>query len=294
MEFPTLDKPTCHGHCHSHSSSTVSKTLPTVTHIPLLTSKTDFFAWDEGVTTLLRANGLIGHILDPSDPVDLYRPDRMASPPPTLSSCPLAEELNIFNLWWDRDNVAQHILVSRLGHLPRGHIPPPNIATRTALSIYQLLTQYYGTCSFADCTELLNSLHNSTCTSGRVSDYVTKWRTGLSRLQSARFVFNVKICISLFVRGLPLISAFTIIRATLPDRLASASEFDLGPFITLTENVLELNTIFRSASQSQGPRSGRLPSQVTTTPSTAPAPPTALPSSGGDHASPHNAVTIPL
>lgn len=37
----------------------------------------------------------------------------------------------------------------------------------------------------------------------------------------------------------------------------AVSEFDLGPFIALTENVLELDTIFRSASQSQGPHSGR-------------------------------------
>ena len=165
-------------------------------------------------------------------------------------------------MWWDRDNVAQHILMSHLGQLPCGVLPPLNISTRTALSIYQTMTKYYGTCSFADCTELLNSLHNSSCTPGRVSDYVTKWWTGLSRLQSARFVFNVKICISLFVRGLPLVSAFTIIRATLPDRLAGITEFDLGPFISLTETVLDLDTIFRSASQSQGSRSNRPPAPV--------------------------------
>jgi hypothetical protein len=41
-----------------------SKTLPMVTHIPILTSKNDFFPWDEGVQTLIHANGLIGHILD--------------------------------------------------------------------------------------------------------------------------------------------------------------------------------------------------------------------------------------
>ena len=268
---PSLPLPTCHGGCHSSSSPNVLKTLPTVSHIPVLTAKTDFFAWDEGVTTLLRANGLLGHILDPSDPIDLSRPDRMASPAPILSHRPLAEEISAFNLWWDRDNVAQHVLMSRLGQLPRGLLPPPNITTRTALSIYKTMTKYYGTCSFADCTELLNSLHNSTCTPGRVSDYVTKWRTGLSRLQSARFVFNVKICISLFVRGLPLISAFTILCATLPERLAGIGEADLGSFITLTETVLDLDTIFRSASQSQGSRPGRLPpSTATSQPLSAP------------------------
>ena len=62
----------------SHLSTLISlpKTLPTVTHIPVLTSKNDFFPWDEGVHALIRANGLVGHILDPSayvDPMTRYR-----------------------------------------------------------------------------------------------------------------------------------------------------------------------------------------------------------------------------
>ncbi|KAF8810330.1 hypothetical protein BYT27DRAFT_7092250 [Phlegmacium glaucopus] len=50
----------------SSSSASPSKPLPSVSHIPLLTNKFDFFTWDDAVTSLLRANGLIGHILDPS------------------------------------------------------------------------------------------------------------------------------------------------------------------------------------------------------------------------------------
>jgi len=37
----------------SSTLSPVSKALPTTTHIPLLTSKLDFYSWDEAVTTLL-------------------------------------------------------------------------------------------------------------------------------------------------------------------------------------------------------------------------------------------------
>lgn len=160
--------------------------------------------------------------------MDPSRPDRVASPTPILPHRPSpAEDLGDFNLWWDRDNVAQHILVSHLGSLPRGLLPSPNISSRTALSIYKMLTQYFGTCNFADCTELLNALHNSSCTAGRVQEYVTKWRSGFSGLQSAKFVLNIKICISLFVRGLPLISAFTSLRASLPERLSVITTWDL-------------------------------------------------------------------
>ena len=282
---PPSTQPVCHAHCHSSSSSSsvLSKTLPTVTHIPLLTSKTDFYAWDEGVTSLLRANGLLSHILDPSEPLDLSRPDRMPSPPPILPPHPLREDIGVFNLWWDRDNVAQHILVSRLGSIPRGLIPSPNISTRTALSIYKMLSQYYGSGSFTDCAELLISLHNSTCTTGRVSEYVSKWLSGISRLQSARFIYNIKVCMTSFVRGLPLISAFITLRATLSERLDGISEFDLGPFIKLTEDVLNLDTVFRSASLSQGPRPGRPSAQSTTAPPpTTPSFSVSIPPSGGD------------
>jgi hypothetical protein len=281
---PSSTHPHCHGHCHSTSSPTTSKTLPTVSHIPVLTSKSNFFAWDEGVTSLLHANGLLGHIMDPSEPIDLSQPDRMASPLPTLPPAPLREEIDVFNSWWDRDNVAQHILITHLGSIPRSLLPSPNVVTRTALSIYKMLSHYYGTCSFADCTELLSSLHTSSCTSGRVLEYVSKWRSSVSCLQSAKFIFNIKICISLFIRGLPLVPAFTTLRATLPERLDGIMEFDLGALITLTENVLELDTIFHSASQLQGPRPACPIVQGAAAPSPA-LPSSSTPSSGADPAS---------
>jgi hypothetical protein len=238
---------------------TISKTLPSVSHISILTSKLDFFAWDEGVTSLIRANGLIGHILDPSEPVDPTRPDRIPAAIPILSVPPLPEDLAALNRWWDEDNIAQHILVSRLGSIPRGLLPSPNLTTRTALSIYRMLSQYYGTSSFADCNELLNTLNSTLCTSGRVQEYVSKWRTGIARLQSARFPFSVKVCISQFVRGLPLIAAFTPLRADLPHRVAGAGDQDFGAFLALTETVMELDTIFRTSSLVHNPRSNRTP-----------------------------------
>ena len=130
---------------------------------------------------------------------------------------------------------------------------------------------YYGTYNFADCSELLSNLHNSTCTSGRVQEYVLRWRTGISRLQSAHFVFNIKLCIGYFVGGLPLVPAFNTIRADLPDRIAGiAFEQDYGAFITLTERVLELDTIFRSVSSSHVPRPSRVSSAPALPPVVAP------------------------
>ena len=243
-----------------------SKTLPTVTHITVLNSKSDFFLWDDGVQALIRANGLIGHILDPSAPLPVL----------TMSSTP--PEIEASNRWWAEDNIVQHILISRLGTTPRGLLPSSTTSTRTALSIYQILTKQYGTCNFADCTELLHSLHNSTCVTGRVPDFVSKWRVGLSKLQSARFGFNIKICISLFVRGLPSIPAFNSLRADLPRRIAAIVEDnDYAAFVDLTDTVLELDTIFRPTPQPQTTHPPRLPPAsiptVSAAPTTSPAAP---------------------
>ena len=114
------------------SLHSVSKTLPTVTHIPILTSKHDFFPWDEGVQALIRANGLIGHILDPSLYVDPTRPDLAPSPVPVLSASSSPLDIEASNRWWAEDNIAQHILVSRLGAIPRGLLPSSSTTTRTA------------------------------------------------------------------------------------------------------------------------------------------------------------------
>ena len=248
-----------------------SKTLPTVTHIPVLTSKNDFFPWDEGVQALIHANGLIGHILDPAAYVDPSRPDLIPTPSPVLSMSASPQEIEASNRWWVDDNIVQHILLSRLGSTPHGLLPSSTVSNRTALTIYQTLTQYYGTCNFADCTELLNSLHNSTCTAGHVPDFVSRWRVGLSKLQSARFGFNIKICISLFVHGLPPVPAFNSLRADLPHRLAAIiRDDDYGAFIGLTETVLELDTIFRPSAHLQPTRPPHVSSPSLS--STAPAP----------------------
>ncbi|KAF8810693.1 hypothetical protein BYT27DRAFT_7016093, partial [Phlegmacium glaucopus] len=101
------------------------------------------------------------------------------------------------------DNAAQHVLTSRIGAITCGLLPSPNLVARTTLSIYQTLLRYYGTCSFADCAELLHSLSSSTCATRHIQEYVLKWRTGISQLQSAKFPFSIKLCISQFVCGLP-------------------------------------------------------------------------------------------
>ena len=97
------------------------------------------------------------------------------------------------------------------------------------------------------------------------------------KLQSARFAFNVKICVSLFVHGLPSIPAFNTLCADLPHRIAAiCDEHDYGAFIGLTDTVLELDTIFHLTSLPQSSCPSHLPPAL---PSSVPpvAPPPSIP-----------------
>ena len=255
---------------HTPPLPSPTKALPSISHlhVPTLSNKSDFSAWDDGVTSSLRAHGLLGHILDPTMTFDSARPDRIPCPMPILPLSPTATELDSLTRWWDEDNVAQHILTSRLGTVPRGLLPSSNLVARTALSIYQTLVRYYGTSSFADCTELFDSLNTLSCQPGRVQEYVSHWRTGISRLQSAKFPFSIKVSISHFIRGLPLSPAFHMLRSQLPVHIAAAGDQDYGAFVTITESALELDTIFKSATHiSRPPRNQySVPTTITDSP----------------------------
>ncbi|KAF8809154.1 hypothetical protein BYT27DRAFT_7024699, partial [Phlegmacium glaucopus] len=156
--------------------------LPSVAHILLLTNKFNFFAWDNAVTLLLQANGLIGHILDPSEIPDPSHPDCIPALLPALPVSPTPADLSMLTCWWDDNNTAQHVLTSWIGAVPRGLLPSPNLVAWTALVIYQTLLCYYGTCNFADCAKLLHSLSSVACIPGCIQEYVSKWCTGISHL----------------------------------------------------------------------------------------------------------------
>ena len=200
----------------------------------ILTNKSDFFAWDEGVTNLLRVIGLFGHILDPLAPPDPTRPDCIPTPLPILSTNHTMAETSALACWWNDDNKVQHVLVTRVGTVPCGLLPSSNVADMTALSIYQILVKFYGTSNYLDCTEVLNTLHNTPCQPGRMLEYVSKWRIGLSCLQLANFYIDIILCLNQFVCGLPNIAAFNTLQAELPNHVIAAGDHDFGAFISLS------------------------------------------------------------
>jgi hypothetical protein len=69
------------------------------------------------------------------------------------------------------------------------------------------------------------------------------------------------MCVNAFVRGLPPVPAFNLLRAKLPRRLdAITRDDDYGAFVGISEEVLELDNVFRPPPHLQPARPSRVPS----------------------------------
>ena len=149
---------------NSSSNSSSFRNLPTLTHIPLLSSRLDFAAWESGVRSTLHSLGLVGHIASPDDPIDPLRPDTLPSYPPRVVDQRNQAELIGYQKWWEQDSIANHVVSTRLSGLVRASIPPDNIlGTRTARAIFESVKTMYGLRGLGDGLTIFNSLMALTC-----------------------------------------------------------------------------------------------------------------------------------
>ena len=225
------------------------RTLPTLTHIPLLNSRLDFAPWDSGIRSVLRSLGLIGHIAVTGDPIDPLRPETMPSHPPNLTQGYDQAALMAYRQWWDRDAIADHVISTRLSNLVRASLPPDNIlGTGTARAVYEAIRQLYGLRGLADGLAIYNALMSLPCNPHHVQDFVIKWRAGVSRLHECQYPISSRLMIQQFVSRLPADApAFFTLRAALVSRLQGIADNDFTAFISLTQEVIDLDNTFRQS-----------------------------------------------
>ena len=254
----------------------VPKSLPTVTHIPLLSARSDFGAWNDGVRALIQHLGYTGHISHPPTTGITPRPDRIPTYPPALPDYPAADELATYKVWWECDNVVTHILLSRLHSTVRAILPSDDdddISTpRTSRTVYTILRKSYGIHGHASGSALFAELRSLRC-GPRVQEYVTKWRGGVSQLRSARHHFSVRDVIEAFLDGLPVSVPFQILRYKFMDQINDVPVTDVGSFLKITDEVLDIDSIHKRTNP--GATHRPLPSSRVPTPaSSLPLPPT--------------------
>jgi hypothetical protein len=254
-------------------SPTSGKTLPSVAHIPILSGRADYGAWNDGVRTLLLHLGYLGHISDPSTFGSIPLPDRDPTFPPLLSMSSSPSEISAYRSWWEQDNVASHVLLSRLSPIVRSLLPYDDCdptSPRTSRVIYDTLRETYGLRGYVAGSALYADLRASLCGS-RVQEFITKWRSGVSQLRSARYPLIIREVIELFLERLPTSVPFQILRHKVMERIDSIRDDDVTEFIRITNEVLDIDNLYR---RSNPPRSTANPasrSSTTTVPRVPPA-----------------------
>ena len=85
--------------------------------------------------------------------------------------------------WWEEDNIVSHILTTCLASAVFSILPyaddDRSLARRTACTVYNLLRQLYSVHDHTSSSALYSELCNLHC-GGRVLEYVTKWRAGIT------------------------------------------------------------------------------------------------------------------
>ena len=235
----------------SVSLASTPKTLPAVEHIPLLSDRSNFIAWNNGVRSLILYLGYAGHITNPATVLGVLRPDRVPSYPPTLSTIPSSAELATSRIWWQEDHVVSHILTSRLTPSILSTLPFDDdelLEPRTARTIYELLRQLYSVHDHASGSALYSELCNLQC-GGRILNYVAKWRAGINQLRTAKFIISFRIIIERFLDRLPTSVPYDILRFRTMETIDNIPVDDVTAFIKLTDEVLKIDNTYRRKSQ---------------------------------------------
>jgi len=140
------------------------------------------------MTTVIGMN-LFGHIAEGSDSQRVYDPGLIPTYPPVIHQNSSPEELQAWTIWCLHDGQVLHLLVSRL--LPNAHTQLPGTGTsqpqcRTVQSVYWELVHLFGGTDFNSAAVMHDELITLHCAPQRISDYVSRWRTGLNHLASVQ------------------------------------------------------------------------------------------------------------
>ena len=236
---PIVNSSQQHNQNH-HNSAT---TLPTVTHIPLLTGWSDWGPWYAAVGNHIANLGLIPHVCDDPKPGDPFDPGRIPTHPPVITMLSTQQELTAWDSWWRNDGIAGHILTSRLSASARSQLPTSNPLSgpqrRTAREVFGHLRRLFGGGDYTSSSALKHQLRNLRC-GPRVVDYVTHWRAGIAQLNDSGYPFMLRESLEAFVDRLPDMDHKPT--KDLVYQSLNGSDYDLPTFESILERVLTTDT----------------------------------------------------
>jgi len=124
--------------------------------------------------------------------------------------------------------------------------------TRTAHTVYDDLRRLYGLRGLSDGLTVFNALMALPCHPHRIQEFVIKWRAGVSRLLACQYPISSRLLIQQFVSHLPADApAFYSLRAGLVSRLQAINDTDFNAFVSLSQEVINLDNTFRQSTPSR-------------------------------------------
>jgi hypothetical protein len=234
-----------HSHRIHSNSSDQPKTLPSVMHIPLLTSCKDFGAWVQAVEQTITNLGYYDHICDDDIGDDPARLDLSPSyPPKPLPDLATDAEHRSYSRWWEDDNRAQHVLMSRLSVCTQSYLPNGPVYSQTACNIFHLLRRGMGFDKFTHSSALFQSLLTLACHLNHIIEFINKWHEIIAQLVSARYDIPVCYIMRQFILQLP--PSFEAITMITSVGLGSLDDCDLSKLYDLLD-MIEMGELSRQA-----------------------------------------------
>lgn len=221
---------------------------------------------------------LFGHIAEDHDSQWGFDLGSMPTYPPVIHQNYSPEELQAWNIWWIWDGQVLHLLVSQLSPNACSQLPGAGTSQprrRTARSVYRELVRLFGGTDFNSAAVMHDELIALHCAPARISDYVSRWRTGLNHLVSAGHSFDHADSLRHFVKHLPFGSTFDIIRESVLCSLSTArTAAQLPSFESVVERVtnVDLNRTYFQPSRTRHLNSDTTPTPATSTPKEATTP----------------------
>jgi hypothetical protein len=241
--------PIINQHQQQHYQNSSSPTaLPTVTHIPLLTGRSDWGPWFAAVGNHIGNLSLIPHVCDDPKPDDPFDPSRIPTYPPVITALSTQAELSFWDSWWRSDGIAAHILTSRLSASARSQLPVSNPLAgpqrRTAREVFGHLRRLFGGGDYTSSSALKTQLRNLRC-GARVVEYVTQWCAGVAQLNDSGYPFTLRESLEAFVDHLPEMDHKPT--KDLVYQSLNRSDLELPSFESILERVITTDThIYRN------------------------------------------------
>lgn len=181
--------------------------LPNTESIPKLTGRKDFPLWFDAVVSYSYSSNVYSHISEQPPPGVPFSALSYPSYPPPLSDPPTAEQLKASDLWYQRDNLAIHIVISRLD--PEVSQQISTFRGHERLTARQVLTdirKIYGVVDYGSALVLQDEILALRCGGDKkmtVEAYISAWRQKYNAMVRSQYQCDAQALLRSFQLGLP-------------------------------------------------------------------------------------------